>query len=90
MNFSIDTPLGTAIADYTGLTVVALDVVADPEVEGTWAVQTTVANEENHPRELTTLQFLLRGFKTPRTLNAVNATDLEEVEFTTWPPKGMC
>jgi hypothetical protein len=86
-NFSVNTPLAVAIKDYTGLSVIALEVYHDPVVEGTWAVQATVANDANTPRETGTVQFLLTGFTTGvRSLLEVTDTDLEEVEFTAWPP----
>jgi hypothetical protein len=60
-----------AIGDYTGLAVNELDVCPDPKVEGTYAARATLS--DGH---VMTCLFI----------GEISTENLEEVEFTTWPP----
>ena len=68
--------IGRAVVGYLGVPIRDLDVVADPQVPGCYAIQVVA-------KGMGTVQFLLRGVPAAN----VVAGDLEEVEFTTWPPK---
>jgi len=72
--------LGHAIAEYTGLRVLELDVVADPVVEGTYAMQAQLFDPE--AKTGMSAQFLVCDVP----LRQVTENDLEECEFTHWPP----
>jgi hypothetical protein len=80
MNIKTNGTLGHAIAEYTGLRVLELDVVADPVIEGTYAMQATVFDPETSSGRM--LQFLVCDVP----LRQVTENDLEECEFTHWPP----
>lgn len=71
--------LGCAVANYVGGRVLYLETVADPSVEDTHAVRATVKNDAGNPHDLF---FLV--VRTP--LARVTVEELEEVEFTDWPP----
>lgn len=72
--------LGHAIAEYTSLRVLELDVVADPVVEGTYAMQALLFDDD--AKTGLTAQFLVCDVP----LRQVTMNDLEECEFTSWPP----
>jgi len=78
---AFDGTIGRAVADYTGKEVIELEAVADPNAYA-FAVRAVVAGpvdrEHSESRELF---FLIRV-----PLQKVKADDLEEVEFTQWPP----
>lgn len=67
--------LAQAIKDYLGHDELKdLEVVPDPGVPGTFALRATLSDR--------TLDFLVSGVG----LDKVRAADLEECEFTKWPP----
>lgn len=69
--------IGKAVEEYTGAKVLDLEVV--PDLPGTFAVQALV---KDGPIPYT-IQFILA----PKSLLDINPwTELEEVEFTMWPP----
>jgi hypothetical protein len=78
MTLDRDGTIGVAVAEYTGCRVLELDVVLD-SVPGVFAVQSLVKSQSGNAF---VVQFLLRGVP----LQNVCAGDLEEVEFTSWPP----
>jgi len=78
MKVRVDGTLGHAVAEYTGTRVIELDVIPDPHVEGAYAMQAILDDARVH-----CLQFMVRDIE----LRKVTAEDLEEVEFTTWPPE---
>ena len=69
--------IGKAVEDYTGWPLVDLDVVPDPVVPGVYAVHAVYGRTKRF-----TGHFLIKGVP----LNRVTAQDLEEVQFTHWPP----
>lgn len=72
--------LGHAIAEYTGLRVLELDVIPDPVVEGTYAMQAILFDDAAQTGF--TQQYLVCDIP----LRQVTEHDLEECEFTSWPP----
>lgn len=72
--------LGLAIAEYTGLRVLELDVIADPVVEGTYAMQAQLFDDD--AKTGMSVQFLVCDVP----LRQVTMHDLEECTFTSWPP----
>jgi len=72
---AFDGTIGRAVADYTGKEVVELEAVADPNAYA-FAVRAVVRGYEPNP-----IFFLIRV-----PLQKVKVADLEEVEFTQWPP----
>lgn len=92
--FSTDSPLGKGIELYTGRVLVALDVYQDPVLTNVFAVRaTTLASS---PRKRSVLvdrvdYFLLKGvplLQFPIRAKTIEE-ELEEVEFTEWPPKAV-
>jgi len=79
MRIKTDGTIGIAIAIYTGHHVVELDVVQDPVVKDCTAIRTVT---EPCAGFRNTLFFLVRN----KPLHLINSNDLEEVEFTEWPP----
>lgn len=82
MQMDVNGTIGKAVADYTGGTVLELDVVPDPNVPGAYAIQATVRADYFDPPQVGVAQFLLSGVPVQK----VTEDDLEEVEFTAWPP----
>ena len=79
MKVKLDGSIGKAVADYCGDQIDSVDVYPDPNVPGVFAVRATV---NYHGGGLTTfVDFLVRV-----PVQKVTANDLEECEFTTWPP----
>jgi hypothetical protein len=72
--------LGRAIAEYTGLRVLELDLIPDPVVAGTYAMQAILFDDPASTGF--TQQFLVCDIP----LRQVTEHDLEECEFTHWPP----
>lgn len=84
MNASRFSAIGAAIADYTGRQVRDLDVVPDPDMPGVFAVRAVTRMHGGKTRATDrAIFFLIRNVP----LQKVTADDLEEVEFTTWPPE---
>jgi hypothetical protein len=79
MWMQLDGTIGRAVAEYIGGSVLELDVVPDPGVKGVYAIQALVKPNDGNAFQV---QFLLSGVS----LKTVVAGDLEEVEFTSWPP----
>lgn len=69
-----------AVKEYCSDTIDWVEVIPDPHVPGVFAVR---AQQNYHGGGLTTfVDFLVRV-----PLQTMTADDLEEVEFTTWPPE---
>ncbi len=64
-----------AVEEYTGKKVETIDVFQDPKVSGCIAIRVTLEGEKHH------IDFI----KTHS--DPINADNLEEAEFTEWPPK---
>lgn len=75
MKINTNGTIGEAVALYTNKVVLELDVVQDPVVADATAIKATLPLDE-------VLYFLVRGVP----LHLIRAADLEEVEFTEWPP----
>jgi len=87
--------IGRAVRDYTGLAVLSLDVVPDPVLPAVYAIRAVLdRGQRDEPIDPTdaqdvaaddpyVLEFLVRNVL----LQRVTADDLEEVEFTAWPPE---
>lgn len=78
MNASPEGTIGLAIAAYTGRDVITLDVVPDPRTPGVFAARALVRRRKLRKFHV---EFLIRV-----PLHRVTAKDLEECEFTQWPP----
>ncbi len=61
-----------AVRDYTGDPTLALKAHADPKVDGCWALQDAEGNG-----------YLIQG----NLGHAPTGDDVEEVEYTSWPPR---
>lgn len=72
--------IGQAVALYTNCDVLSLDIVQDPVVADVVAIKAEVRPQTGFPG--VPLFFLVRGVP----LQKIRAADLEEVEFTAWPP----
>ena len=79
MMMSTTGTVALAVAEYTGGDVLQLECVPDPSVVGVYALRADVKVGRSNPVAMT---FLVRGVA----LNRVHSDDLEEVEFTEWPP----
>lgn len=76
----VRSPLGSAVRDYSDGEVLFLETVTDPIVDDTFAVRATVKHvDEPSPRDIFFLVVRTR-------LAYVRVDDLEDVEFTEWPP----
>lgn len=73
--------IARAVADYTGCLVRECEAVPDPNVAGTFAVRAVVRAYIVGARDRT-IFFLIAGVPLAR----LTVNDLEEVEFTEWPP----
>lgn len=73
--------IGIAVAIYTGRTLVSLEAVPDPNVPA-FAVRAITRTPGKTSRTDRTDFFLITV-----PLQRVTAEDLEEVEFTCWPPE---
>jgi hypothetical protein len=73
--------IGKAVATYTGGLVERLEVIAD-SVPGTYACMAIVRRHRERPL---VLQFILRGVA----LHRVTENDIEECDFTSWPPRSL-
>lgn len=75
------------VAAYTGFKVKELEVHADPEVSGTYALRAIVGRAFGDVR----LDFLIVGNHVEGGLRNADAEtiaeNLEECEFTVWPPR---
>lgn len=81
---AFDGTIGRAVEKYTGRALVELDIVADPNVRGAFAVRAVVAGQ----RPDDDYSWLIEEFFLVRTpLQHVTAEDLEEVKFTQWSPR---
>jgi hypothetical protein len=81
MTASPEGSVGLAIADYTGRDVLDLDIVPDPNIPGVFAARALVRRRK---LQKFNIYFLIRV-----PLKNVTADDLEECEFTCWPPEVM-
>jgi len=79
MIISLNGTVGRAVQQYTGTHINWVDVYPDPNVPGVFAVR--AQQDWHHTGTETTIDFLIRV-----PLQKVTAADLEECEFTTWPP----
>lgn len=68
--------IGRVIANYAGEPA-SVELIIDPFHEATYALKVIFKDEAN-----TKLYFLLRDVA----LDKLTVADLEEVEFTAWPP----
>jgi len=75
-------PVAEAVRSYTGREVLDVQVAADPVVRGTYAVRAVVKGALVKQRE----DFYLLRLGGRRGLQDVTWEDLEEAEFTAWPP----
>lgn len=75
ISVSLTGTLAEVVKNYTGRELEDLEVVPDPEVPAVYALQATFTDGQR-------LQMLLKDVA----LNKVTIDDIEEVEFTSWPP----
>lgn len=77
---AVNGTVGQAIADYMGRKVDWVKMCLDPVVVGTYAIRAQV--QAVFPGHSYIVDFLIKGVA----LTKVTPRDLEEVEFTEWPP----
>lgn len=77
---AFDGTIGRAVEAYTGCKLFALEALPDPN-QPAFAVRAVVIPRSKARRDNVELFFLIRV-----PLQHVTAGELEEVEFTQWPP----
>lgn len=79
MDLKMRAALKAGIEEYSGATVESMQVVADPQVAGTYAIRTRYKGEKEY------CDWLITRFFTVKTANEI-AEMLEECEYESWPP----
>ena len=78
MEMNIEGTVGEAIETYTGRELERLECAPDPNVAGCYGLRAWFEDGE-------VADFVVKGVA----LRSVTEDDLEEVEFTTWPPTSL-
>ena len=82
INLDLKGTIAQAVYFYTGSQPEVLQCVPDPQVPGTYAFRATimeVCDGKSYPRDL---HFVTAGVA----LHRITADDLQECEFSEWPP----
>jgi hypothetical protein len=73
-----------AVAKYLGNKPIKCEIVEDPQVPDTYAIRARILTGRNKKREAN-VEFLLTLGRLEPTIENIES-NLEECEYTTWPP----
>lgn len=80
MDTKMRAALKAGIEEYAGATVESMQVHADPQVTGTYAIRTRYKGEKEY------CDWMITRYNTVKTAKEI-AEMLEECEYASWPPK---
>lgn len=89
MKIRVNHEIHQALKEYLSFTEVLAAIVPDPSFDGVYAVQVTVPEDKHAGVPQREIQFLLT--RQPRTTFGLKEQEypyeIEEVEFSAWPPR---